>query len=143
MKILCNRDICRCSDCLWIRLVVHVLHGWTSNLLFPIGISFHHFNHFQSHFHQCANLFPQIGCDMFVNEFSHKATTMSLSILVVVEMFNAINSLSENESLLTFPLTKNLYLVLAITLSMVLHMMILYVPFFSVNGSNRVQDSTF
>jgi Ca2+ transporting ATPase len=62
---------------------------------------------------------------------SKKATTMSLSILVVVEMLNAMNSLSENESLLTFPIYKNLYLCLAIALSMALHMMILYVPFFS------------
>ncbi len=70
---------------------------------------------------------------MFTNEMSHKATTMSLSILVVVEMFNAMNSLSENESLLTFPLYKNMYLVLAIMLSMILHMVILYVPFFTVS----------
>ena len=70
---------------------------------------------------------------MFTNEFSHKATTISLSILVVVEMFNAMNSLSENESLLTFPLYKNLYLCLAIILSMILHLMILYVPFFTVS----------
>lgn len=40
-------------------------------------------------------------------------------------------SLSENESLLTLPLWTNLYLVAAITLSMVLHFMILYVPFFT------------
>lgn len=68
---------------------------------------------------------------MFTDIRAHKATTMSLSILVVVEMFNAINSLSENESLLTFPLWKNMYLVLAIALSMVLHFIILYVPFFT------------
>ncbi len=61
-----------------------------------------------------------------------KATTMSLSILVVVEMLNAMNSLSENESLLTFPLYKNIYLCAAVALSMVLHFMILYVPFFTV-----------
>lgn len=69
---------------------------------------------------------------MFKNEMSQKATTMSLSILVVVEMFNAINSLSENESLLTFPLWNNMYLVFSIALSMLLHFMILYVPFFTV-----------
>merc|ERR550539_963436 len=68
---------------------------------------------------------------MFTNELAHKATTVSLSILVVVEMFNAMNSLSENSSLLTFPLYKNMYLVFAIVLSMVLHFVILYVPFFT------------
>lgn len=69
---------------------------------------------------------------MFTNEFAQRATTISLSILVTVEMFNAANSLSENESLLRLPIWKNMFLVGAITLSMALHFMILYVPFFSV-----------
>ncbi|KAG0201772.1 hypothetical protein BGX28_005517 [Mortierella sp. GBA30] len=84
-----------------------------------------------SHFHQCSSLFPEIGCQMFTDFMSKKATTMSLSILVTIEMFNAINSLSENESLLTMPLWRNMYLVFSIILSMALHFMILYVPFFS------------
>jgi len=84
-----------------------------------------------THFHQCTSKFPEIGCSMFTNEMSHTATTISLSILVTVEMFNAMNSLSENESLLRLPLWKNMYLVAAITLSMALHFMILYVPFFT------------
>ncbi|KAI9292126.1 calcium ATPase [Neoconidiobolus thromboides FSU 785] len=84
-----------------------------------------------SNFHKCSALFPEIGCEMFANEFSQRATTISLSVLVVIEMFNAMNSLSENESLLTLPLWSNLYLVSAIILSMLLHFMILYVPFFS------------
>ncbi|KAI8146711.1 SERCA-type calcium-translocating P-type ATPase [Fennellomyces sp. T-0311] len=84
-----------------------------------------------SHFHQCSSLFPEIGCEMFTNTFSMKATTMSLSILVVIEMLNAMNSLSENESLVTLPLWSNPYLVLSIVLSMALHFMILYVPFFT------------
>ncbi|KAI9312794.1 hypothetical protein BX666DRAFT_1865492 [Dichotomocladium elegans] len=87
--------------------------------------------HQLSHFHQCSELFPEIGCEMFTNAFSMKATTMSLSILVVIEMLNAMNSLSENESLLTLPLWSNPYLLLSIILSMALHFMILYVPFFT------------
>ncbi|CAO3569664.1 unnamed protein product [Mortierella alpina] len=84
-----------------------------------------------SHFHKCSTLFPEIGCQMFTDFMSKKATTMSLSILVTIEMFNAMNSLSENESLLTLPLWSNMYLVGSIILSMGLHFMILYVPFFS------------
>ncbi|KAJ7285666.1 hypothetical protein C8J57DRAFT_1285498, partial [Mycena rebaudengoi] len=84
-----------------------------------------------THFHQCSALFPEIGCEMFTNVMAHRATTMSLSILVTVEMFNAINSLSENESLLVLPVWKNPFLVAAVALSMGLHFMILYVPFFT------------
>ena len=70
---------------------------------------------------------------MFTNEMHKRATTVSLSILVVVEMANAMNSLSQGESLLSLPIWSNMYLVGAITLSMALHFMILYVPFFSVS----------
>ncbi|KAG6831310.1 hypothetical protein H0H92_011517 [Tricholoma furcatifolium] len=90
-------------------------------------ISFHQL----THFHQCTSLFPEIGCEMFTNEMARRATTMSLSILVTVEMFNAMNSLSENESLLKLPVWRNPFLVAAIALSMALHFMILYVPFFT------------
>ncbi|KAJ8455681.1 hypothetical protein ONZ51_g12357 [Trametes cubensis] len=84
-----------------------------------------------THFHQCSALFPEIGCEMFTNVMAKRATTMSLSILVTVEMFNAMNSLSENESLLRLPLWKNPFLVGAIALSMALHVAILYIPFFT------------
>ncbi|KAH9952194.1 calcium-transporting ATPase [Amylocystis lapponica] len=84
-----------------------------------------------THFHQCSTLFPEVGCEMFTNEMAHTATTISLSILVTVEMFNAMNSLSENESLLRLPVWKNPFLVAAIALSMALHVGILYIPFFT------------
>ena len=58
---------------------------------------------------------------------------MSLSILVTVEMFNAMNSLSENESLLRFPVWKNPFLVASILLSMLLHFGILYIPFLTAS----------
>ncbi|KIK59711.1 hypothetical protein GYMLUDRAFT_244928 [Collybiopsis luxurians FD-317 M1] len=87
--------------------------------------------HQLTHFHQCSSMFPEIGCQMFTNVMAQRATTISLSILVTVEMFNAMNSLSENESLLRLPLWKNPFLVGAIALSMALHFMILYTPFFT------------
>ncbi|KAK6907178.1 hypothetical protein I203_101168 [Kwoniella mangroviensis CBS 8507] len=89
-------------------------------------ISFHEL----THFHQCSSAFPHLDCSMFTGLPSMRATTVSLSILVVIEMFNACNSLSENESLFVLPLWTNPYLVASIALSMALHFMILYVPFF-------------
>lgn len=71
---------------------------------------------------------------MFSDNMAKSATTMSLSILVVVEMFNAMNSLSENASLFVLPLWKNMFLVAAIALSMLLHVGILYIPFFTVGS---------
>lgn len=82
-----------------------------------------------SHFHRCSTHFPEIGCEMFSNEMSRSASTVSLSILVVIEMFNAMNALSSSESLLTLPLWENMVLVYAITLSMLLHFALLYIPF--------------
>jgi Ca2+ transporting ATPase len=55
-------------------------------------------------------------------------STVSLSILVVIEMLNAMNALSSSESLLTLPLWENMMLVYAITLSMALHFALLYTP---------------
>jgi P-type Ca2+ transporter type 2A len=66
---------------------------------------------------------------MFTNHMARSASTISLSILVVIEMLNACNALSQSESLLTLPVWKNMKLVYAIILSMVLHFGILYIPF--------------
>lgn len=80
------------------------------------------------HFHQCSSAFPEIGCSMFSNDMAKSASTVSLSILVVIEMLNAMNALSSSESLLTLPLWDNMMLVYAITLSMALHFALLYTP---------------
>ena len=93
----------------------------------PVGFPFT--NIFQSNFHKCSSQFPEIGCEMFSNDMAKSASTVSLSILVVIEMFNAMNALSSSESLLTFFLNNNPMLVYAIALSMLLHFAILYIPF--------------
>ncbi|KAI0135428.1 calcium-transporting ATPase sarcoplasmic/endoplasmic reticulum type [Daldinia grandis] len=82
-----------------------------------------------SHFHRCSTEFSEIGCEMFGNEMAKAASTISLSILVVIEMLNAMNALSSSESLLTLPLWKNMMLVYAVALSMALHFALLYTPF--------------
>jgi Ca2+-transporting ATPase len=58
-----------------------------------------------------------------------KASTLSLSVLVTIEMFNALNAISEDGSLLTTPPWVNLWLLLAMAASFAMHFVILYIPF--------------
>ena len=67
-------------------------------------------------------------CDYFAAG-KIKASTLSLSVLVAIEMFNAANALSEDNSLLTVPVWTNPWLLLAMAVSFGLHFIILYVPF--------------
>ncbi|GIY67676.1 hypothetical protein CDAR_214591 [Caerostris darwini] len=57
--------------------------------------------------------------------------TMALSVLVTIEMLNAMNSLSENQSLTVMPPWINLWLLGAMALSMTLHFVILYIDVLS------------
>lgn len=67
-------------------------------------------------------------CDYF-QAGKVKAMTLSLSVLVAIEMFNSLNALSEDESLLRMPPWVNPWLLLAMSVSFGLHFLILYVPF--------------
>eukprot|EP01022_Parablepharisma_sp_SALTPOND_P018701 TRINITY_DN309_c0_g2_i1.p1 TRINITY_DN309_c0_g2~~TRINITY_DN309_c0_g2_i1.p1 ORF type:complete len:1105 (+),score=140.39 TRINITY_DN309_c0_g2_i1:157-3471(+) len=66
-------------------------------------------------------------CDIF-EVGGEKATTMSLTVLVLMEMFGAMNALSDSQSLLVTPPWKNLWLCGAIFTSMALHCLIVYTP---------------
>lgn len=59
--------------------------------------------------------------------------TMALSVLVTIEMLNAMNSLSENQSLVSMPPWSNMWLVGSMALSFTLHFVILYVEVLSVS----------
>jgi len=61
-----------------------------------------------------------------------KASTLSLSVLVVIEMLNALNAISEDNSLLVMTIFINPWLLAAISASIALHVMIVYVPFMNV-----------
>ncbi|NXA35410.1 AT2A3 ATPase, partial [Eudromia elegans] len=69
-------------------------------------------------------IFEGIDCEIFESRYP---TTMALSVLVTIEMCNALNSVSENQSLLRMPPWLNLWLLGAIVMSMALHFLILYV----------------
>nr|GLL33843.1 calcium-transporting ATPase 4, endoplasmic reticulum-type-like [Ipomoea trifida] len=72
--------------------------------------------------------FDDNPCDYF-QAGKIKATTLSLSVLVAIEMFNSLNALSEDGSLVTMPPWVNPWLLLAMSVSFGLHFLILYVPF--------------
>ena len=57
-----------------------------------------------------------------------KASTLSLTVLVAIEMFNALNALSEDGSLVQMPPWRNPYLLLAMVASFGSHFLIMYVP---------------
>uniref|UniRef100_A0A0N4Z1V1 Calcium-transporting ATPase n=1 Tax=Parastrongyloides trichosuri TaxID=131310 RepID=A0A0N4Z1V1_PARTI len=69
--------------------------------------------------------FKDLDCAVFED---HHPNSMALSVLVTIEMLNAVNSLSENQSIFKMPPWTNLWLCGAIFLSMGLHFVILYVP---------------
>ncbi len=60
-----------------------------------------------------------------MQEGKAKAMTLSLSVIVVIEMLNALNALSEDSSLLVMPPWTNPYLLLAISISVAMHCLIL------------------
>ncbi|PNT74195.1 hypothetical protein BRADI_1g09810v3 [Brachypodium distachyon] len=74
-------------------------------------------------FDSCSTRQTSYSCSIF--EDRHPST-VSMTVLVVVEMFNALNNLSENQSLLVIHPWSNLWLVGSIILTMLLHMSVLY-----------------
>ena len=70
--------------------------------------------------------FSENPCTYF-SEGKRIASTLSLSVLVTIEMLNALNALSEDGSLLQMPPWANPYLIIAMIVSFGMHFVILYV----------------
>jgi len=96
----------------------------------PTGpqMSFYQLSHHMSCYASPED-FKGISCEIFR---APEAMTMALSILVTIEMANALNSCSENQSLVKMPPWCNIWLLLAMALSFSLHFLILYVDFLNV-----------
>jgi len=77
---------------------------------------------------------PYMGMTFDANPCSYfaagkvKASTLSLTVLVVIEMLNAFNALSEDGSLLQMPPWANPWLMAMTAFSIGIHMVILYIP---------------
>ncbi|XP_030629140.1 ATPase sarcoplasmic/endoplasmic reticulum Ca2+ transporting 1, like [Chanos chanos] len=87
------------------------------------GVTYHQLSHFMK-CHDENEDFTGVDCEIFE---ASPPMTMALSVLVTIEMCNALNSLSENQSLIRMPPWSNIWLAAAMTLSMSLHFMIIYV----------------
>ncbi|UYV63531.1 ATP2A2 [Cordylochernes scorpioides] len=87
---------------------------------------YHLTHHLQCHGN--AEEFRGVDCGIFSDPHP---MTMALSVLVTIEMLNAMNSLSENQSLAVMPPWTNLWLLASMALSMTLHFVILYVDILS------------
>merc|ERR1711957_180638 len=83
-----------------------------------------------THFHPKPNMgidFKHDPCTYFTAG-KVKASTLSLTVLVVIEMLNAFNALSEDGSLCQMPPWANPYLCVAASVSVMIHLVILYIP---------------
>ena len=93
-----------------------------------------HLSYYQlSHHLQCLgddDAFKGVDCHIFHDPHP---MTMALSVLVTIEMLNALNSLSENQSLIVMPPWINFWLLGAMGLSMGLHFVLLYVEVLGVS----------
>jgi Ca2+-transporting ATPase len=67
-------------------------------------------------------------CSDYFTEGKVKASSLSLTVLVVIEMLNAFNALSEDGSLFHMPPWSNPILILMTMLSVGIHMVVLYTP---------------
>jgi len=127
-------------------MVVGIYVGWACVAVFAYWYMYYEGEHTNISWEQLTNWgYCSTWTDFKVNDFDgldmqtdpckyftdgkDKASTLSLSVLVAIEMFNALNALSEDGSLVTMPPWSNPYLLVAMVASFGMHFVILYVDF--------------
>jgi len=73
---------------------------------------------------------PDRACDIFTEEKSFPQS-MSLSVLVTMELLKALSAVSLDSSLISVPPWKNRWLLLGVLIPFVFHLIILYTPAFA------------
>jgi Ca2+ transporting ATPase len=91
-------------------------------------LTYYQLTHHLSCIGNTSDDFKNVDCKIFTDPHP---MTMALSVLVTIEMLNAMNSLSENQSLIAMPPWSNFWLIGAMALSFGLHFVILYVEVLS------------
>ena len=98
------------------------LKGWAGGIKDPSELQ----EYFGPKFDQAAlDKLQKDPCTYYDFPSKTKASTISLSVLVTIEMLNALNALSEDGSLLQTPPWANPYLILAMIMSFAMHFVIL------------------
>eukprot|EP01040_Poterioochromonas_malhamensis_P004158 gene4158-4451_t len=78
-----------------------------------------------------APRWPNKPCNIFQAAALQQPQTLSLTVLVMIELFKALSAVSLEHSILTTPPWKNPWLLLGVSVPLVLHLSIMYIPLFA------------
>lgn len=78
-----------------------------------------------------APRWPDKPCNIFQAAALQQPQTLSLTVLVMIELFKALSAVSLEHSIVTTPPWKNPWLLLGVSVPLVLHLSIMYIPLFS------------
>ena len=71
---------------------------------------------------------PVQPCDIFGGNFLRKPQSIALTVLVTIEMLKALSAVSLEASVFRIPPWKNRWLLAGVSVPMMLHCAVLYVP---------------
>lgn len=75
-----------------------------------------------------APRWPKYPCDIFSGSLKARPQSLALTVLVLIEMLKALSAVSLNASLVTVRPWQNPYLLAGVTLPILLHLAVMYLP---------------